>query len=98
MDLAAVMLADPGANSTQEQLLSDLMISVIERFTPWRTLSRRLADIGPQPQPLRLAHPARRQPDPHRSAERCATSNSLAREVGPVAGAFLPPVRALDTA
>ena len=45
MDLAAVMMADPGANSAQEQLLSDLMISVIERFTPWRTLSRRLQDI-----------------------------------------------------
>ena len=45
MDLAAVMLADPGANSTHEQLLSDLMISVIERFTPWRTLSRRLAEV-----------------------------------------------------
>ena len=45
MDLAAVMLADPGANSAQEQLLSDLMISVIERFTPWRTLSRRLQHI-----------------------------------------------------
>ena len=52
MDLAAVMLADPGANSAQEQLLSDLMISVIERFTPWRTLSRRLPDIGRQPRPF----------------------------------------------
>jgi AraC-like DNA-binding protein len=45
MDLAAMMLADPGAGPAQEQLLSDLMISVIERFTPWRTLSRRLAEI-----------------------------------------------------
>jgi AraC family transcriptional regulator len=45
MDLAAMMLADPGAGSEQEQVLSDLMISVIERFTPWRTLSRRLADV-----------------------------------------------------
>ena len=45
MDLAAIMLADPGASSQQEQLLSDLMISVIERFTPWRTLSRRLQDV-----------------------------------------------------
>jgi AraC family transcriptional regulator len=42
MDLAATMLEDPAANSTQEQFLSDLMISIIERFTPWRTLSRRL--------------------------------------------------------
>ena len=40
MDLAAVMLSDPGANVAQEQLLSDLMVSVIERFTPWRTLSK----------------------------------------------------------
>jgi AraC-like DNA-binding protein len=40
MDLAAVMMADPGANSTQEQLLSDLMIAVIERFTPWRSMAR----------------------------------------------------------
>jgi AraC family transcriptional regulator len=38
MDLAAMMLADPGAGPKQEQVLSDLMISVIERFTPWRTL------------------------------------------------------------
>jgi AraC family transcriptional regulator len=45
MDLAAMMMAAPGAGPEQEQLLSDLMISVIERFTPWRTLSRRLADI-----------------------------------------------------
>src|SRR5258708_4396552 len=36
MDLAAVMMADPGANSTQEHLLWDLMIAVTERFTPWR--------------------------------------------------------------
>lgn len=45
MDLAATMLADPGASSAHEQLLSDLMISVIERFTPWRTLSRHLVDM-----------------------------------------------------
>jgi AraC-like DNA-binding protein len=45
MDLATLMLADPGDNSTLERLLSDLMISVIERFTPWRTLARRLQDF-----------------------------------------------------
>jgi AraC family transcriptional regulator len=39
MDLAEVMMADPGANSTQEVLLSDLMIAVIERFTPWRSMT-----------------------------------------------------------
>jgi AraC family transcriptional regulator len=45
MDLATIMLADPGASAEQEQLLSDLMISVIERFTPWRTMSHRFLDI-----------------------------------------------------
>jgi AraC family transcriptional regulator len=45
MDLAAVMLDDPAANSTQEQLLSDMMISIIERFTPWRSLTRSLARL-----------------------------------------------------
>lgn len=46
MDLATIMLADPGASVEQEQLLSDLMISVIERFTPWRTLSQNRLEIG----------------------------------------------------
>jgi AraC-like DNA-binding protein len=43
MELAQGMLADPGASVAQEQLLSDLMIAVIERFTPWRSLSMSLA-------------------------------------------------------
>jgi AraC family transcriptional regulator len=45
LDLAAVMMAEPGAHAAQEQLLGDLMIAVIERFTPWRTLSPRPYDI-----------------------------------------------------
>jgi AraC family transcriptional regulator len=39
MDLATLMLDEPAANSAQKQLLSDMMISIIERFTPWRSLS-----------------------------------------------------------
>lgn len=39
MNLAQSMLADPGAKAGHEQLLSDLMIAVIERFTPWRSVS-----------------------------------------------------------
>lgn len=46
MDLAQVMLADPGAGVEQEQLLSDLMISVIERFTPWRKLSSSIGAVA----------------------------------------------------
>ncbi len=40
LDLASLMLADPGDTTALERMLSDLMISVIERFTPWRTLTR----------------------------------------------------------
>jgi len=52
MDLAAFMMADPSAGATQEQLLSDLMISIIERFTPWRTLSKRAADFQAHRNPM----------------------------------------------
>lgn len=45
MDLSTIMMADPGASVDQEKLLSDLMISVIERFTPWRTMARRLSEV-----------------------------------------------------
>ncbi|MGE0563267.1 MAG: helix-turn-helix domain-containing protein [Pseudolabrys sp.] len=46
MELAAVMLADPGASSAHEQLLSDLMISVIERFTSWRKVAVSLSNLN----------------------------------------------------
>jgi AraC-like DNA-binding protein len=36
MDLATVMVASPEAGPTQEHLIGELMIAVIERFTPWR--------------------------------------------------------------
>jgi len=39
LDLAAVMLEAPAANTTQEDLISKLMIAVIERYTAWRTTS-----------------------------------------------------------
>jgi AraC family transcriptional regulator len=81
MDLAAMMLADPGAGSEQEQLLSDLMISVIERFTPWRTLSRRLADIDCDRD--RFDWRIRRAVDLIRMAPQAAHDvDSLAKEAG----------------
>jgi AraC family transcriptional regulator len=46
MDLAEVMMAEPGAYGAQQHLLGDLMIAVMERFTPWRTLSLQLRNIG----------------------------------------------------
>jgi len=38
-DLAADMMARPDGRGEHEALLSDLMIAVIERFTPWRSFS-----------------------------------------------------------
>jgi AraC family transcriptional regulator len=81
MDLAAMMLADPGAGPEQEQLLSDLMISVIERFTPWRTLSRRLQDIDRNRD--RFDWRIRRAVDVIRVAPQAAHDvDSLAKEAG----------------
>ena len=95
MDLAAVMMADPSANSAQEQLLSDLMISVIERFTPWRTLSRRLQDIDNNRSRFdwrvrRAINLIQLEPQMARDVD------LLAKEFWPVARAFLPPFRALN--
>lgn len=52
MDLAASMLSDPGAGAAQEQLLSDLMVSIIERFTPWRALLQAAPDFQAHRSPI----------------------------------------------
>jgi AraC-like DNA-binding protein len=44
--LAAEMIHGPDPPSRQEELLSKLMISVIECFTPWRTIDRPLRDLA----------------------------------------------------
>lgn len=46
LDLAAEMVHEPGASCRQEHLLSELMIGVIERFTPWRTIGASLREIA----------------------------------------------------
>jgi AraC family transcriptional regulator len=46
LDLAAEMVHEPGASHRQESLLSELMIAVIERFTPWRTIGASLREIA----------------------------------------------------
>ncbi len=46
LDLAAEMVHEPGASHRQEALLSELMIAVIERFTPWRTVGASLREIA----------------------------------------------------
>ena len=37
---------EPGAMRIQERLLSDLMIAVIERFTPWRSVGASLSELA----------------------------------------------------
>jgi AraC-like DNA-binding protein len=46
LDLAAEMVHEPGSSRGQEHLLSELMIAVIERFTPWRTIGASLREIA----------------------------------------------------
>jgi AraC-like DNA-binding protein len=49
LQLAAEMMANPDAVRSHEETLSDLMIGVIERFTPWRSfpnLIRRMSVAG----------------------------------------------------
>lgn len=46
LDLAAEMVHEPGASRRQEELLSELMIAVIERFTPWRSIGASLREIA----------------------------------------------------
>ncbi|MEP9379318.1 AraC family transcriptional regulator [Aquabacter sp. CN5-332] len=46
LELAAQMVHEPAGTRRQESLLSDLMIAVIERFTPWRTVGASLREIA----------------------------------------------------
>ena len=50
-DLAADMMARPDCRSEHEALLSDLMIAVIERFTPWRSFSSSVRAMNCSPRP-----------------------------------------------
>jgi AraC-like DNA-binding protein len=46
LDLSAEMVHAPGASRRQETLLSELMIAVIERFTPWRSVGASLREMA----------------------------------------------------
>jgi AraC-like DNA-binding protein len=50
-DLAADMMTRPDCRDEHETLLSDLMIAVIERFTPWRSFSSSLRAMNTSPRP-----------------------------------------------
>ena len=55
MNLAADMMARPEARAAHEAALSDLMIAVIERFTPWRSFPASIREMNARFG--RLAHP-----------------------------------------
>ena len=46
LDLAAEMVHEPAAQTHQELLLGELMLAVIERFTPWRTVGSTLREMS----------------------------------------------------
>ena len=46
MDLAADMMIRPDARTAHESMLSDLMIAVIERFTPWRSFPASIREMN----------------------------------------------------
>ena len=46
MNLAADMMARPDARNAHESALSDLMIAVIERFTPWRSFPASIREMS----------------------------------------------------
>jgi len=46
MNLAADMMTRPEARAEHEALLSDLMIAVIERFTPWRSFPASIREMS----------------------------------------------------
>jgi AraC family transcriptional regulator len=45
-DLAEEMVHGPAASPDREDLLSSLMIAVIERFTPWRSIGQSLREVA----------------------------------------------------
>lgn len=46
MNLAAELIVRPEARAAHEALLSDLMIAVIERFTPWRSFPASIREMN----------------------------------------------------
>ncbi len=79
-DLAAVMLADPGADATQQRLLSDLMVAVIERFADWRGVDRAALGAGGVDFRIRRAvETLRREPGQIGSMAHLARSSGLSR-------------------
>jgi AraC-like DNA-binding protein len=79
MNLAADMMARPEARASHESALSDLMIAVIERFTPWRSFPASIRELNARAGDWRI----RRVATSMRSETgRGASVDTFAREAG----------------
>ena len=79
MNLAANMVARPEARAAHEALLSDLMIAVIERFTPWRSFPASIREMSARGGDWRIRKAAASM---RSEAGRDAALNSFARDAG----------------
>jgi AraC-like DNA-binding protein len=79
MNLAADMMVHPDARTAHEALLSDLMIAVIERFTPWRSFSASIREMSARPSDWRIRKAAASM---RSETARGGPLESFAREAG----------------
>jgi AraC family transcriptional regulator len=82
-DLAAEMVHHPNPSNHQEELLSALMIAVIEQFTQWRTIGPSLRDVAriwtPDRRIRRAIELMRTNTAAHPSIDAIATAAGLSR-------------------
>lgn len=79
MNLAADMMARPDAQGAHESALSELMIAVIERFTPWRSFPASIREMNVRPGDWRIR---RVTASMRHETGRGAALDSFAREAG----------------
>jgi AraC-like DNA-binding protein len=79
MNLAADMMARPEARTAHESLLSDLMIAVIERFTPWRSFPASIREMNARSGDWRIRRVAASM---RSETRRGAGLDTFAREAG----------------
>jgi AraC-like DNA-binding protein len=79
MGLATDMMARPDCVSNHEALLSDLMIAVIERFTPWRSFPASIREMNVPRRDWRIRRAAEAM---RAEAGRTTNIDKFAREAG----------------
>jgi AraC-like DNA-binding protein len=79
MNLAADMMARPEARNAHEAALSELMIAVIERFTPWRSFPASIREMNARSGDWRIRRVAASM---RSDAARDADLDAFAREAG----------------